>query len=280
MTIKEALQSTTTELKDLKTVNLDTEILLCHLLKKDKVWLFLNLDKKLTPKQLNKYKNLVFQRQKGRPIAYITQHKEFFGLDFYIDESVLIPRPESELLVEETMNQITKLPNYKITILEIGTGSGAIAVSLVKNLQVTNYKLPVTFYASDISVNALKIAHNNAQKHKTKINFIRSDLFNNIPNIEFDLIIANLPYLDPQWIGDKLSYEPMNALNGGKDGLEVIKKFVSQSKKYLSKNGAIMLEIDPRQKEKIKKIAKIYYPNKKIILIKDLACLDRVVKIS
>jgi len=267
--IKKALKFGSEKLKNSSTSVLDTEILLSFCLIKNKEWLFLNLDKKLNLKQVDLYKKLISRRKKKEPITYITNYKEFFGLDFYVDENVLIPRPETEILVEEAL----KFNKKKAKILDIGTGSGNIIISIGKNKKAG-------LYASDVSTQALKIARKNAQRHKVKVRFFKSNLFKNIPKISFDIVIANLPYLDPKWISEDLKYEPINALDGGKDGLEIIEKFLKQVKKCLTKNGVILFEIDPRQSFQLKKLTKIYLSNKNINLIKDLACLDRVVKIS
>ena len=278
--------------------SLESEVLLCYLLKKDKPWLYSHQDDILTSDRTRRYQKLIFRRKKGEPIAYITHHKEFYGLDFYIDKNVLIPRPETELLVKEALDYCSSeartkkvsssrppkaASNSKYRILDLGTGSGCIIVAIATNpkslpadatrqtLQagkILNFK----FYATDISQKALKIAQKNAKKHKVKIKFYKSDLFKNIPaNLKFNLIIANLPYL---W-NNYPPFEPRLALDGGGDGLEIIKKFLKQAKNHLNKRSTILLEIDPRQVSKIKKLIKKYLSKKKVSIKKDLAGLDR-----
>ncbi len=285
VTITEALKFATKELKKSKTPALDAEVLLIFVLKKDKTWLFSHLDGDLSPKLINKYKNLIFRRKKEEPIAYITHHKEFFGLDFYIDESVLIPRPETELLVEETL----KFRKKGARILDLGTGSGCIIVAIAVNSkpQHQNFwcqgkqKTVNKYYATDISSKALEIAQKNAKKHKvlSKIKFIKSDLFVSIPkNIKFDIIIANLPYLNKKQAQKaSLSPEPQKALDGGKDGLRMIGAFLNGAKKCLKRKAIIIFEIDPGQKNKIKGLAKSIYPHKRVRIKKDLAGLERMV---
>lgn len=277
MTIKKNLEFGIKQLKESKTPEIDAEVLLYHLLKKDRAWLYTHQDDALTSDQTQKYQNLISRRKKGEPLAYLTNHKEFYGLDFYVNKFVLIPRPETELLVEEALEQISNLKSKISNILDIGTGSGAVIISLAKTLKAISYKLKPKYYATDISNDALKIAKKNAKKHKVKINFIKSDLFNNISNqLKFDLIVANLPYL---W--DKLpQFEPKIALSGGKNGLEIINRFLEEAKNYLSPKGAIIIEFDPRQTQTIKNIAKNIYPDKKISLKKDLAKLDRMLILS
>ena len=258
MKIKEALK--------LNNYSLAAEVLLCFVLKKDKTWLLSHPYDILTSDQTRRYQKLIFRRQKGEPVAYLINHKEFFGLDFYVDESVLIPRPETEILIEEGL-KILKFKNLKI--LDLGTGSGNIVISLAKNIKAN-------FYASDISQKALKIAQKNAKRHKVKIKFIKSDLFANMSHIKFNLIIANLPYLWKKFP----KFEPATALNGGKNGLEIIEKFLCQVKKYLDIKSVILIEIDPRQTKQIKELSKKYLPEKKIKIKKDLADLDRIAIIS
>jgi release factor glutamine methyltransferase len=274
MKIRQALIWGVKNLNNSKSSALDAEVLLVFVLKKEKTWLFSHLDDDLSSKLINKYKKLILRRKKGEPIAYITHYKEFFGLDFYVDKNVLIPRPETELLVEETLKYAKK----KKKILDIGTGSGCIIIAMAVNSKPL---IDNKYYATDISQKALEIARKNAKKHKVKIHFIKSNLFKNIPkNIKFDIIIANLPYLDPRWIDAELLNEPQASLNGGKNGLAIINNFLSQTKNYLKKNGRIILEIDPRQKESSQKSAKDYFPSKNVTLKKDLSGLPRAIIIS
>ena len=271
MKIRQALIWGAKNLNKFASSALDAEVLLVFVLKKDKTWLFSHLNIDLSAKLINKYKKLISRRKKGEPVAYITNHKEFFGLDFYVDESVLIPRPETELLVDEAL----KFRKKKMKILDVGTGSGNIIISIMVNSkQLTDNR----YYATDISSEALKIAQKNAKKHKvfSKIKFIHSDLFDNLYKIKFDLIVANLPYLQKQDIKGEITYEPKRALLGGEEGVAIIKRFLLGSKNYLAKNGKIIIEIDPRQAKTIKDMAKNIYPDKKVLLKQDLSKLDRM----
>lgn len=275
MTIKEALK--------LDNYSLEAEVLLLHSLKHkntrtlkqiSKSFLYSNSDFKLSLKAERKFKKLINKRATGVPVAYLTHHQEFYGLNFYVDGSVLVPRPETELLVELAL-EIIKNQEYRIkNILDLGAGSGNIIISIIVNSkQITDN----SFYATDVSAKALKIAELNAKKHQAKINFIKSDLFKNIPEkLKFDLIIANLPYL---WKNFP-KFEPLTALDGGKDGLKIIEKFLQEVGSYLSPKGIILIEIDPRQAKKIKKLSKKYLPDKEIAIKKDLAGLDRVAVLS
>jgi release factor glutamine methyltransferase len=270
MKIRQALIWGAKNFKKSKSSALDAEVLLVFVLKKDEAWLFSHLDGDLTSNKINKYQKLISCRKKGKPIAYIVHHKEFYGLDFYVNKSVLIPRPETELLVDEAL----KFGKKKMKILDVGTGSGCIIIALAVNSKpLTNNK----YYATDISQKVLKIAQKNAKKHNIEIHFIKSNLFKNISkNLKFDLIVANLPYLQKQDIKGEIIYEPKRALLGGEEGVAIIKRFLLGSKNYLAKNGKIIIEIDPRQAKTIKNMAKNIYPDKKVLLKQDLSKFDRM----
>jgi len=303
MIVKKTLEFGAKQLKESKTPAIDAEVLLVYCLKATeelmnlrtkeqitKSFLYTNPDFETSPKTERIYKKLILRCKKGEPIAYITHNKEFFGLDFYVDKNVLIPRPETEILVEEALAYCSSTArtkefissrlaaarsNNKCRILDLGTGSGNIIISIAvssKQKAVNN-----KYYATDISNKALKIARKNARKHQVKIRFYKSDLFNKIPkNIKFDAIIANLPYL---W--ERLpNFEPKLAFDGGKDGLKIISKFLKNAKTYLAPKGIIIIEIDPRQITSIKNIAKNIYPGKKVLIKQDLSKLDRMMILS
>lgn len=236
---------------------LDADILLSHVLKKPKEFIYAHPECELTKKQRKKYLKLTARRKKLEPIAYIIREKEFFGLPFYVDKNVLIPRPDTEILVEKIIKQTKNekparqaLPGMaggRKTICDIGTGSGCIAITLKK------YLPQCKIIATDISQKALKIAKKNAKKNHTKIIFYCSDLFNNIPKKylgKIDVIAANLPYL-PKNVAEKksLKYEPNIALQDKK----YLPKFLEQAKKYLSPNGKIFLETSRKNVGIIKK---------------------------
>lgn len=216
MKISEALQLGYKEINNFKTAHLDTEVLLGFVLKKEKSFLFSHPDFELNLSQKNNFAKLVKQRKAHRPIAYIIGFKEFYGLKFYVNQNILIPRPETEKLVDQVLeyanNQlvVSKVEPSPITILDIGTGSGCIAISIAKNI-----KIPARIIASDICKKALKIAQKNANLHYVDIKFIQSNLLENIKT-KPDIIIANLPYITPK-VYDKLTpdikkYEPKKAL--------------------------------------------------------------------
>lgn len=219
-----------------KTPDLDALLLLSSVLKKPKEFILAHPDSILKSNLKDKFKNLIYKRQKHIPVAYLLNKKEFFGYTFYVNKDVLIPRPETEKIVEKALSFIIKRPRKKWKILDLGTGSGCIAVALAKELE--KRKIDFKIVASDISEKALKIAKLNSAKNKTRnIVFKKSDLFKNINN-KFDLILANLPYLKKTEIKKELEFEPQIALRDKGQ----IKKLLKQGNKFLTKNGRIIYE--------------------------------------
>lgn len=271
--------------KKIPTVQLDAEILLAFALNKNREWLIAHSNDKIAAKDFHKYQRLILRRSKFEPIAYIIGKKEFYGLEFRVNKNVLIPRPETEILVETILKEIEN-PHLKsltqYSIADIGTGSGNIAITLAKQLAISNKQYAIT--ASDVSKKALKVAKQNAKKHQVsdKIKFLQSDLFDNFPkNLKFDIICANLPYLGQEF--KNLPFEPEIALKGGKTGIEIYKKFFKQIKPHLKKDSKIFIEIGDQQTKLIKQIIKKQLPSAswrtKIKILKDLADQNRVVVI-
>lgn len=243
MNIKQALILAYDKLNHLDSPQLDAEVLLSFAINKDKTYLYTHPEKKLTTNQINKFKNLINERTKYYPVAYLTKSKEFYDLNFYVDERVLIPRSTTETLVEKTINIIKK---YKFkTIADIGTGSGCIAISLKK--QIPSLKV----YATDISSKALTVAKKNAKTHNTKIIFKQGNLIEPIRNIKTDLIIANLPYVDYQVYKKEpsIKFEPKLALVAKNKGLEFNQQLLQQIAILTKKPKAIILEIESTQKD-------------------------------
>ena len=218
-----------------------------------------------------KYKDLIEELAEGKPIQYITHTQEFMNLNFYVDENVLIPQPDTETLVLQTIKKIKPYENNNIKILDLCTGSGAIAISLAKAFENQN----VQVYASDISSKALEVARKNAKQNNVQINYINSDMFENIKE-KFDIIVSNPPYIETKVI-NKLSKdvqsEPYIALDGGKDGLKYYKIIANEYEKYLKEDGTLLLEIGYDQKQSVTEL----FINKKVECIKDLAQNDRVI---
>jgi len=254
MTIRQALLKATQQLNQVKinSASLDADVLLTFILNKSKEYLYTYPEKELTKKQTEKYNQLIKKRRQRIPVAYLTNHKEFYGLDFYVNRDVLIPRPLTEQLVEKVINEIEneqKKNKKRITIADIGTGSGCIPVAIKKHLP------QATVYATDISKKALAVAKKNAKKYKTTIKFFRGDLLKPLKNKKIDFLIANLPYLKSDQIKNELTYEPKQAVVGSVNDIKRLLKEISELKQKPEK---IFLEIDKRQEKVIKQTIKKY----------------------
>jgi release factor glutamine methyltransferase len=240
-------------------------------------YIYKNPDKQINRSNILTFKKLLNKRLANWSLAKLKGYKEFFGLKFIVSSHTLIPRPDSELIVEEVLKNTNSPAGGKQNILDIGTGSGALILAIAKN-----NKHSATYTASDISIGALATARTNARKLglKQKITFIKSNLLNSITG-KFDIIVANLPYLNPQQMKEpSIKKEPRIALLSGLDGLDHYKKLLSQLPKHLNKKYLVLLEIDPSQKEAIKKEIINNLPQAKITFIKDLAANIRVAKIT
>ncbi|MGO1042425.1 peptide chain release factor N(5)-glutamine methyltransferase [Clostridioides difficile] len=278
MTIKDIIIKYSEEFKDISdTPRLDTELLLQKALGDvDRLYIHLNLNKELTEEQKIKFIGFAEERINGRPIAYIVEKREFMGLDFFVKEGVLIPRPDTETLVEEIIEICKDRKN--VSILDIGTGSGAITVSLAKYIE--NSKV----MSFDISEIALEIGKKNAIINEVdkKIEYIKSDLFTvlNDSDIKFDIIVSNPPYIKKRDIEtlhiQVKDYEPYNALEGGEDGLDFYRKITEQGKKYLNECGILAYEVGHNQAEDVINIMKSN-GYKQIYTKKDIQGIDRVV---
>ena len=229
--------------------NTKISILLQYLLSMSKTEIMLHENMELDETQKEEIFKRVEEIIAGKPIQYITHHQEFMGLDFYVDENVLIPQPDTEILVEETIHMINR-KNENIRILDLCTGSGAIAVSIENyvldrnllnkdnNIISKKAKQNIEIYASDISAEALEIARKNAilNNEETNIRFIKSNMFENI-NDKFDIIVSNPPYIETQTIANlskEVQNEPHIALDGGEDGLVFYRIIAKEAKKHLN----------------------------------------------
>lgn len=227
----------------------------------------------------------------GKPLQYMTHLQEFMGLDFYVDETVLIPQPDTEILVEQAIEKIQSIEDTKIQILDLCTGSGAIAVSIAKQLQgmVQSKKRQSSekeyqIIATDISEEALEVAQKNAIQNQVKIQFIQSDMFHNIKGMEFDMIVSNPPYIEAKVIeslSQEVRKEPRIALDGGEDGLKFYREILEKAKKYLKTEGYVLVEIGYDQGEKMRMLWQELKENCQLELItkepiKDLGNNDRI----
>ncbi|WP_461246160.1 peptide chain release factor N(5)-glutamine methyltransferase [Treponema sp. R6D11] len=282
MLIREALAQGSTDLKyaGIKTPGLDASLLLAHILSTDRTKLIARGTDSISDKQSKLFCELLERRANGECTAYIIGKKEFMGLEFDVNPSVLVPRPETETLVETAIDIIkNKLQSNSLAnILDLCTGSGAIAVSLRNEIPMCE----VT--ATDISSNALKTAIQNAEKLLigTHINFFQGDLYSALPSplpAPFSLIVSNPPYIpsaEIQTLSAEVQNEPRLALDGGTTGLEIITHIIEKAPNYLKQNGYLLLEADPRQ---MKQITILLEKNKfkNIQLFKDLSGEDRVI---
>ncbi|MDI6814765.1 MAG: peptide chain release factor N(5)-glutamine methyltransferase [Dehalococcoidales bacterium] len=275
MTLKQALSRARRILAahNAEDAPLECELLLRHTLKISQVQLYLELNHELSPKQEETFWGLIKRRLNGEPTAYITGHREFYGLDFYVNHRVLIPRPETELLVEMALNLAQNHPVS--TIAEIGTGCGAIAIILA-------LKLPeAKIYATDISAPALKVALFNCQKHgvANRVCLLQGNMLDPLPE-PVDLIIANLPYVRELELTNSVNFEPLLALNGGSDGLEKIRQLCRQVKNKLRPEGYLLLEIGQGQGKAVTTFLRSLFPSAKIEITPDLGGIDRVVSLG
>jgi len=258
--------------KNIEDTPLECELLLRHTLGISRTQLYLDLDRKLNPEQEAAFRRFIERRLGGEPAAYITGHREFYGLDFYVDPRVLIPRPESELLVEEALRLAQNHPLSAIA--EVGTGSGAVAVSLALELAETR------IYATDISAPALEVAWINCQKHGVtdRVCLLHGNMLDPLPEA-VDLIIANLPYVRKSDLSG-IVFEPRLALDGGGDGIEKIRRLCCQVGDKLCTGGSLLLEVGQGQGRAVTTLLNTLFPGGKIKVIPDLSGIERVVSLG
>lgn len=261
------------EKQKVEDTSIISRILMQYVLKIDRNKLIINKNDNVDINKENEYKEYIEKIIKGKPVQYITNNQEFMKLNFYVDENVLIPQPDTEILVEEVIKSIDIMEN--IEILDMCTGSGCIGISLAKNIKNTKVTLV------DINKEAIEIAKKNAIQNgvENKVTFIQSDMFENVKG-KFDIIVSNPPYIETdiiQTLDKQVQNEPHIALDGGKDGLDFYKILINEAHKYLKKDGKIFLEIGYDQKQEIESLAKQSKHYKKIETIKDLSQNDRVI---
>ena len=275
MNIEIAIKKACKELKKNKISSalLDSELLLSKVIKKDREFILLNLDKKLEQSDQKSFKDLIIKRSKGKPLAYLTGVKSFWNYDFKVNEKVLIPRPDSEIIIEQVLD-IYKNKN-NLNFLEVGIGSGCISLSILKEKK--------SFLATgiDLSQDCIKISRLNANKLgvENRIKLLKSDVDNLIFR-KYDLIVSNPPYIK-KFDLNKLdrevkNYEPNLALDGGLEGLSVIRKVIKKTSELIKIGGKLILEIGYDQREPVKKmlINNNFYINR---VLKDLAKNDRCI---
>ena len=257
---------------------LDAELLLGHVLGLTRAGIYAHPNRRLDAAGLDSYCELIERRRQHEPVAYIIGHKEFYGLDFYVDRRVLIPRPETELLVERGL-EIGRAASHPLTIADVGTGSGAIAISLAVHLP------QAIIYALDASPEALEVAALNCQSHSVerRVHLFQGDLLSPLPE-PLDLIVANLPYVSwAEW--EQLAwtitvYEPRSALDAGPDGLDAIRRLLAQAQSHIKPQATILLEIGATQEAAVTNLARHHFSRATVEVVQDYAGLDRMVVIE
>ena len=259
--------------KKIKTAELDSEILMSKAINKEKKFLILNFNNEIPKENLNIFNDLVNQRSKGKPIAYLLKKKEFWKNEFVVDRNVLIPRPDTEILVEQSL-ELTKNKN-KLNLLDVGVGSGCILLSILNEKK--------NFYGTGIDIcgKSLSICRVNSHKLglKKRVRLFKSNI-DNFQYGKYDLIISNPPYIKKYDLKclekDVIGFEPKQALDGGIEGLSEIRKVISKSFELIKKNGFLILEIGFDQKNRVKQILqnKGFYIKK---IVKDLSGHDRCI---
>lgn len=271
MTVIEAYRWACSELENTVSTSpqLDAEVLLCSILKLKKEDFVAQRNMEAPTLKIEKFKDFVRERKKGMPVAYLTGEKEFFRLKFKVNKHVLIPRPETETLVERIVFEMKD--RHSLRFLDIGTGSGCIIVSLAKNLSNTNF-----YYGSDESTRALAIAEENAAAHKVKVKFIRSDL-TRATGMDYNVVIANLPYLsaleDPS-----TGFEPKSALIAKNGGVELYERLFQELASVPHKP-LLYLEFGHDHADSIKTLAANHMPDATVEIFKDLAGSPRFARI-
>jgi release factor glutamine methyltransferase len=228
------------------TASLDAQVILAHTLDKERGWLFAHYDQALTEAEAETFADMVARRAASEPVAYLVGHREFYGLDLTVDKRVLIPRPETELLVDAVLDHIDSRANQSVRMVDVGTGSGAVAVAVAANCP------SVQIYAVDLSPSALEVAKENVRRHDSRgqVTLQQGDLLEPLPEA-VDIIAANLPYITsgdyPNLVADVRDYEPRLALEAGPEGLDLIERLLDQAPGHLYPGGVLFLEIGADQ---------------------------------
>lgn len=258
----------------------EADLLMCHALNMTRVQIYSEPERSLTPTALSNLRQLVNRRIQHEPLAYILGSYEFHGIEFCIDHRTMIPRPETELLVQEAIDSAHHhLPSARqATVADIGTGSGAIAISLALALP------QVTIYATDISIPALLVAHTNRQRHgvEEQVKLLQGHLLEPLPR-QADMIVANLPYIanrEMQTLSPEIAdFEPIVALAGGDEGLDKIRLLLDQAADKLHSGGYLLLEIGQGQDEVVSSMIRGRFPQASLAVIPDLHNINRVIRV-
>ena len=260
------------------TPRLDAEVLLGFVLQKSRLQLYLSFEMPVFPDHLSVFRQLVQRRKEHTPVSYLTNHREFMSIDFYVDSRVLIPRPETEILVEYVLDRTST--HGPISLVDIGTGSGAIAVSLAFN------RPEWYIVATDISIDALAVAETNATRHQTQIEFRSGDMLSTLESVDnkFDWIVSNPPYISSQDYKilppDVRNFEPKMALASPPDGLQLIRILIESAPNYLKPNGRLAIEIGKGQRLDVEDFVHRSKKYQKIDFIPDLSGVARILVVQ
>jgi len=259
-----------------ETAGLDAQVLLAHVIGSSRAWVLAHPEARLTEQQSATMERLLARLEQGEPLPYVLGSWEFYGLAFAVSPAALIPRPETELMVEAALDWLRNRPGRRLAA-EVGTGSGCVAVALAKNCP------DVRVVASDLSWDALELARQNVSRHGVmdRVGLVQADLL--APSARrYDLICANLPYIPSDQLRSlRVSrWEPRQALDGGEDGLAQIRRLLRQAPEMLRGGGLALLEIEERQGERAEALARRAFPEAKVRLLKDLAGRDRSLRIE
>lgn len=283
MSVEIQLSSMAVQLGPLsETASLDAQVLLASILGVNRAWVFAHPEAKITDEQEQALESSLNRLGAGEPLPYVLGSWEFFGLDFEVGPDVLIPRPETELLVEYALRWLQKKPGSRLGV-DVGTGSGCIAISIA-------VKIPeIKMVACDISAGALAVANNNVRRHRlsSRVHLVQSDLLSPFSikpqrSSRFDLVCANLPYIPTQTLQslEVSKHEPWHALDGGWDGLDEIRCLLRAVPGQLAPGGIVLLEIEASLGEAVKALASNTFPAEQVHVIKDLAGHDRLVMVE
>jgi len=270
------LQNARQQLSGVGTPGLEAQLLLGAVLNQSRAAVLTHPERQLTAEQLNQLEALLHRRLSGEPLPYLLGHWEFYGLDLLVSPAVLIPRPETELLVEQALNWLKAHPNCR-RVADVGVGSGAISLALAKNIR------DLTILATDLSRPALMLAQQNCSRHglSQRIYLIQSDLLTTAGG-PFDLVCANLPYIPTVTLqGLQVArHEPVSALDGGADGLRLINRLLTDSPRWMAAGGCLLLEIEAGQGESALELARTLLPSAVSRVLSDQADLPRLLRID
>jgi release factor glutamine methyltransferase len=279
MTVRESWVQTTRQMAQRRIADpaLEAEVLLRRTLDVDRAHFFAALDERLAPQQQDMLNQFVRRRAAGEPLAYILGHREFYGLDFSVDPRVLIPRQETEVLVDQVLEFSTSRSEEGLAIADVGTGSGAIAVA------IAHYVPGATVYATDSSPQALEVADINRRRHAVSERVVlrQGDLLDALEG-PVDIIVSNPPYLttgEMAGLQPEIRREPPSAIDGGAEGLDIVARLLRQAPSHLRHGGLLVVEIAPQQLERVLHMGMETFPTASVSHVRDLLGLPRALRI-